>query len=114
MAWSNKNKPRKVANVEKIYDACLNMSRLINHGCRNQLSGTVKIALNMAEGEEQEINDGTVKKVIRVVGHEFGTKRYSDRRDILEVVEVEKVTATMIYGDCGEAVRKDTILFWEG
>lgn len=114
MAWKNSNKPRKVEDVNKMYDVCLNMARMLTTGCRNVPERAVGVALKMAEGEELEINDATVKKVIRVVGHEFGTKKWSDRRDILEVVDVERTTKRMIYGTCGEAVRKDTVLFWEG
>lgn len=80
-------------------------------GCRNQRVQAVAVAKRTVPKRYTK-RLKTASAVVRIVGKELGTKKWSDRRYVLDYVKIAKITDKMIVGTCGERVPFDTIIAW--
>lgn len=91
-------------------EAMRKMASTMTHGCRNIEEKAAEIA------RQYKAENGTGAKsacCVRVVGKELGTHRYSDYRDVLDIVHIVKETEKLFIGSAGERVRKDSVVFFE-
>lgn len=78
---------------------------------RNAREQAVKIARQKVPARYKK-QLKTATRVLRVVGQELGTKKWSDRRYVLDCVTIAKITDKMVIGTSGERVTFDSIIAW--
>ena len=86
------------------------MASAMTRGRRNIEEQAARIAL------QYKAENGTGAKsacCVRIVGKELGTHRYSDYRDVLDIVHIIKETEKLFIGSAGERVRKESVVFFE-
>ena len=90
---------------------CERIAREEVNGCRNQKEHAVKVARRIVPTRyTKQLKSATA--VLRVVGVELGTKKWSDRRDVLDSVLIDKITDKMVIGKSGERVTLNSIIAW--
>lgn len=101
---------KRVQFAQSLMAAALSQAIKEVRGRRNQQEAAVGIAKRLVEPitEIVEINPGDT--IVRSVGKELGTKRYSDYRTVIDIVHVANVSDKMIIGLNGERVRPETVI----
>lgn len=90
---------------------CERIAREEVNGCRNQKEHAVKVACRIVPTRyTKQLKSATA--VLRVVKAELGTKKYSDRRYVLDYVLIDKITDKMVIGKSGERVPLISIIAW--
>jgi hypothetical protein len=99
-----------VMTCKNFCEAMRKMAATMVRGCRNIEEQAAIIALQYKK------ENGTGSKsarCVRVVGKELGTHRYSDYREVLDIVHIVKETEKLYIGSAGERVKKDSVVFFE-
>lgn len=101
---------KKIESATKLRSDAQDIARATVKGRRNQAEAEVGIARQLVDFIDclTEIQPGDI--VVRYVGKELGCKRYSDRRNCLDLVCVDKITDKLCIGSIGERVPFDHII----